>query len=319
MNRIAITMGDPAGIGAEIVLKSLSILTAKSIPVVVGDIKVFDQVCSRLPSLPRFSFKHPGSGSPGDVEFSDLGYIDTVEPGLSDGRCGEASYKYIMEALKLVFTGEASALVTCPISKASLSMAGIPFPGHTELLAHAGGVDSYVMMLANPKIRVSLVTIHIPLATVPAEITEEKVFRCIRITTRSLQERFSIKNPSIKVCGLNPHAGEKGIIGHEEDGIIRAISRAQSMGMDATGPYPADSVFHHIDCDAYIAMYHDQGLIPVKTIDFERTVNITLGLPFVRTSPGHGTGFDIAGKGTANPTSLIEAYRMAEIMADPPR
>jgi 4-hydroxythreonine-4-phosphate dehydrogenase len=170
------------------------------------------------------------------------------------------------------------------------------------------------MMLANPKIRVSLVTIHIPLADVPARITEEKVFRSIAVTCRSLRERFSIDQPAVKVCGLNPHAGEQGMIGHEEEGITRAILRAQEMGMDVTGPYPGDSIFHRIDCDAYVAMYHDQGLIPVKTIDFRRTVNITLGLPFVRTSPGHGTGFDIAGKAAADPTSLIEAYRMAEVM-----
>ena len=318
MKRIAVTMGDPAGIGGEIILKSLSRIAARSIPVVVGDLKVINELTDSLPSLPRFSFKRPGEGSPGDVEFLDLGFIDTVRPGFSDGRCGEASYRYILEALKLLFTGDVSALVTCPISKASLRMAGVSFPGHTELLAHMGGVDSCVMMLANPRIRVSLVTIHIPLVDVPAQVSEERVFRCIRITCRSLQERLSIRQPSIKVCGLNPHAGEQGLMGHEEEGISKAIARAQALGMDVTGPYPADSIFHHIDCDAYIGMYHDQGLIPVKTIDFQRTVNITLGLPFVRTSPGHGTGFDIAGKGIANPTSLIEAYKTARVMTDPP-
>jgi 4-hydroxythreonine-4-phosphate dehydrogenase len=314
MNRIAVTMGDPAGIGAEIIVRSLPRIVAHSIPVVIGDMAVIDGLCARLPSLPRPDFKEPGRGTLKDVEFVDLGLIDTVEPGRSDGRCGNASYRYIDEALKRVFTGEASAIVTCPISKVSLRLAGIPFPGHTELLAHVAGVDSYVMMLANPAIRVSLVTIHIPLKDVPARITEERVFRTIAITGRSLRESFSIQRPVVKVCGLNPHAGEKGVIGHEEETITRAILRAQRMGMDVTGPYPGDSAFHHIDCDAYVAMYHDQGLIPVKTIDFKRTVNVTLGLPFVRTSPGHGTGFDIAGKGIADPTSLIEAYRTAEVM-----
>lgn len=195
-------------------------------------------------------------------------------------------------------------------------MAGIPFPGHTEMLAHFGGVDSCVMMLANPKIRVSLVTIHIPLNKVPAAVTEQGVFDCIRITCRSLEQRLSLKKPFIKVCGLNPHAGEQGIMGHEEAAIARAVDRARSLGVNVSGPFPADSLFHSIDCDAYIAMYHDQGLIPVKTLDFERTVNITFGLPFVRTSPGHGTGFDIAGQGRADPTSLIEAYRTAFAMID---
>lgn len=309
-------MGDPAGIGCEIILKSFPAITKNSIPVIIGDIKAFDLLYSTAPSLPRHSFKMFGHGKPGEAEFIDLNYMGKIEPGLSDGHCGEASYRYIIEALKLVFTGDADALVTCPISKASLSMAGIGFPGHTELLARMGCVEDFVMMLANPTIRVSLVTIHIPLIDVPGQITSRSVFNCAMITWRSLKERFGIKNPSVKVCGLNPHAGEGGVIGHEEYFIKEAIRQAQSAGMDITGPYPGDSIFHHIDCDAYIAMYHDQGLIPVKTIDFERTVNITLGLPYVRTSPGHGTGFDIAYKGTANPSSLINAYRTAESMID---
>lgn len=246
----------------------------------------------------------------------DLGRISAVNPGASDAACGRASFEYIVEALKLVFTGRCQALVTCPISKASMHTAGIPFPGHTELLAHFGGVDSYVMMLANPAIRVSLVSIHVPLNKVPGMITERSVFDCIRITTRSLEQRLSLKNPFIKVCGLNPHAGEQGLMGNEEEVIVRAIERARAIGINASGPFPADSLFHRVDCDAYIAMYHDQGLIPVKTVDFERTVNITLGLPFVRTSPGHGTGFDIAGHGLADPTSFIEAYKTACEMVD---
>jgi len=315
MNRIAVTMGDPAGIGGEIILKAAPRLAGRSIPVIIGDMRVFDELRSGPTSLTLPSFKGLGQGSRGDLEFLDLGFIHTVKPGLSDSHCGEASYRYIREALKLIFTGEVSAIVTCPISKASLRLAGLPFPGHPELLAHAAGMDSCVMMLANPRIRVSLVTIHIPLKDVPARITEEEVFRTIVITGRSLRESFSIERPVIKVCGLNPHAGEQGVIGDEEEHISRAILRARRTGMDVSGPYPGDSLFHHIDCDAYIAMYHDQGLIPVKTTDFRHTVNVTLGLPFVRTSPGHGTGFDIAGRGIADPASLVEAYRTAEAMA----
>ena len=268
-------------------------------------------IYASLPFLPRHSFKSPGHGRAGDIEFLDLARIDALVPGSSDADCGHASFEYIIEALKLVITGRASAIVTCPISKASLSMAGISFPGHTEMLAHYGGVDSYIMMLANPVMRVSLVTIHIPLNKVPSRITGHAVFDCIRITSRSLEQRFSLKRPLIKVCGLNPHAGEQGIMGREEDMIAEAIDRARSIGINVSGPFPADSLFHRVDCDAYIAMYHDQGLIPVKTVDFARTVNITFGLPFVRTSPGHGTGFDIAGQGRADPTSFIEAYRTA--------
>jgi 4-hydroxythreonine-4-phosphate dehydrogenase len=171
------------------------------------------------------------------------------------------------------------------------------------------------MMMANRKMRVSLVTIHIPLKDVPEEITVERVFRCITITYHFLKAYCGINGPLIKVCGLNPHAGEQGIIGSEEDAIHGAINRAESLGIKVTGPFPADTLFHAVDCDAYVAMYHDQGLIPVKTIDFKRTVNITLGLPFIRTSPGHGTGYDIAGKGIADPSGLIEAYHVAEEMS----
>lgn len=314
LHRIAITMGDPAGIGAEIIAKSLRFLPGRTIPVIVGDTAIFRNVQSYVPSVPRYAFRKPGRGNAGDIEFLDLGSLKSVTPGQSDEYCGSASYNYIIEALKLVFSGSAQAVVTCPISKASLNMAGIPFPGHTELLAHYGGVDTYVMMLANPKIRVSLATIHIPLDDVPSRINSDTVFECIRITYLSIRDLFGIKKPFLKVCGLNPHAGEKGMMGSEESRIIQAINRVRSLDMNVAGPYPADSLFHHIDCDAYIAMYHDQGLIPVKTLDFEKTVNITLGLPFVRTSPGHGTGFDIAGRGVANPASLIEAYRTAEMM-----
>jgi 4-hydroxythreonine-4-phosphate dehydrogenase len=168
------------------------------------------------------------------------------------------------------------------------------------------------MMMANPRLKVSLVTIHVPLKDVPSLIESENVFRCIAVTFRALKDDFGIRTPYLKVCGLNPHAGEQGIMGGEEAAISAAINRAKASGMRVEGPFPADSLFHRRDCDAYVAMYHDQGLTPLKTMDFARTVNITLGLPFVRTSVGHGTGLDIAGKGVADPRSLIEAYRTAE-------
>ena len=170
------------------------------------------------------------------------------------------------------------------------------------------------MMMAAKRLRVCLVTIHVPLKDVPSLIDQERVFKCIAVTARSLEDDFGLSAPRIKVCGLNPHAGEQGVIGTEEEGVTEAIVRAKKAGISVEGPFPADSLFHKIDCDAYVAMYHDQGLIPVKTTDFARTVNVTLGLPFVRTSVGHGTGLDIAGKGLADPTSLIEAYRLAESM-----
>ena len=308
-------MGDPAGIGGEVILKALPQLCRKSIPVIVGDFRVLDQLASGLFRDRRLDFKGLGEARTGEAEFIDLGIItENVQFGSIAPLHGHAAYRYIIEALKLTFFNEVSAIVTCPINKTAINLAGIRFVGHTELLAHYGGVTDYVMMMVARSFRVSLVTIHIPVRAVPAEITVEKVFKCIALTDASLKEHFRIEAPRIKVCGLNPHAGEQGVIGDEEERIREAVTRARSLAMRVEGPFPADTLFHKIDCDAYIAMYHDQGLIPVKTINFTKTVNITLGLPFIRTSVGHGTGFDIAGTGKADPTSFIEAYKTAERM-----
>jgi 4-hydroxythreonine-4-phosphate dehydrogenase len=307
-------MGDPAGIGAEVILKSLGTIGENSIPVIVGDRRVIDSLSNPLFPNKKLPFQGLKQGRLENVEFVDLNIVDKPEFGVVNAAYGAASYQYIVEALKLISSGDVSAIVTCPINKAAIRSADIPFVGHTELLAHFGGVKDYVMMMANRNMRVSLVTIHVPLRDVPGLITVERVLTCISVTCRSLQADFKIGAPRVKVCGLNPHAGEQGLMGSEEAVIREAVSLARSRGMDVEGPYPADTLFHKIDCDAYVAMYHDQGLIPVKTLDFERTVNITLGLPFVRTSPGHGTGYDIAGKGIANPSGLIEAYRVAESM-----
>jgi len=315
MKRIVVTMGDPAGIGGEIIIKALPRICRQSIPVIVGDLDVMRQAQDALFGRGGCGFKPFGDGSPGDAEFIDLGIIKAAGFGTTGPAFGEASFRYIIEGLKLIFAGEASAIVTCPINKKAVHSAGIKFTGHTELLAHYGGVTEYVMMMANRAMKVSLATIHIPLKDVAASITAGSIFRTIMITYGSLQRYFGIQKPYIKVCGLNPHAGEQGVIGKEEGVIDEAIGLARAAGIHAEGPFPADTLFHKRDCDAYIAMYHDQGLIPVKTIDFSKTVNITLGLPFIRTSPGHGTGFDIAGKGVADPASLIEAYRAAETMS----
>lgn len=305
-------MGDPAGIGGEIICKSFGFIGKHSIPVIIGDISVIRDMESRLGLKNRIVFKRFKEGKRGDVEFIDMGLVKDLTYGVSLAQYGRASYEYIMEGLRIIGKGDATAIVTCPINKASIKKAGIDFPGHTEILADFSGVKKYVMMMANRRMRVSLVTIHIPLKDVPPEITEQNVLSCIEVTNKSLIERFRIENPKIKVCGLNPHAGEQGIMGNEEEEIVKAIDEAKTSGINVDGPFPADTLFHKVDCDAFVAMYHDQGLIPVKTMDFKRTVNITLGLPFVRTSPGHGTGFDIAGKGIADPSGLIEAYRVAE-------
>ncbi len=309
-------MGDPAGIGGELILKALEKLAARSIPVIVGDSTVL-KGARHLFNGATPKIRPLGQAKRGEAELVDVGAVKgKVSFGKSDAACGAASYRYLQEVLKLIFSGRVSAVVTCPISKKSIRAAGAPFPGHTELFAHYAGVSDFVMMMQNRRLRVCLVTIHIPLRDVPALVTPERVFGCIALTHRALKIDFGIQSPRIKVCGLNPHAGEQGVIGDEEWAITEAVNRAKAARMAVEGPIPADSLFHAPDCDACVAMYHDQGLIPVKTIDFPGTVNITLGLPFVRTSVGHGTGFDIAGKGVADPTSLIEAYRVAEFMAD---
>jgi 4-hydroxythreonine-4-phosphate dehydrogenase len=290
-------------------------LCGSSIPVIVGDGFVLERALRYLPRGKRVSLRPFPEASAGEAELLDLRLLKEARPGATDGRYGEASYRYILEALKLVFNGAASAVVTCPISKASLRLAGIDFPGHTELLAHFGGVTDFVMMMANRTMRVALVTIHVSLREVPSLLTADRILSTIRMTHHSLAMYFGIGKPRIKVCGLNPHAGEGGIMGTEERFIEEAVDRARRLSISAEGPFPADTLFHRRDCDAYVAMYHDQGLIPVKTVDFPKTVNITLGLPFIRTSPGHGTGFDIAGKGLADPTGLVEAYRVAWRMA----
>ena len=294
-------------------MKALEKLCLRSIPVIIGDRYALDALMGQLFRGKALMVKPLGQARAGEAELLDPAPVrEEFRAGQSDAACGAASYRYLREALKLIFSGDVAGVVTCPINKKSIHAAGIPFIGHTELLAHYGGVTDYVMMMVNRRLRVSLVTIHIPLKAVPAQIEPGRVWRCIAITARALKDDFGIPSPCLKVCGLNPHAGEEGVIGDEERAITDAISRARTSGIDVEGPFAADSLFHKPDCDAYIAMYHDQGLVPVKTLDFARTVNITLGLPFVRTSVGHGTGLDIAGKGQADPTSLIEAYRAAE-------
>jgi len=305
-------MGDPAGIGGELILKAVERLAQSSIPVVIGDISVLERLRSRLFQGRAPAFRPLHEGSPGSPELVQGSSMGDVRFGVSDASCGKASYEYILEALRLLFAGEVAAVVTCPINKKSIRAAGAPFVGHTEMLAHYGGAADYVMMMAAGPLRVSLATIHVPLRQAPVLITAERVFKTIAVTARSLEGDFGIPAPRIKVCGVNPHAGEQGLMGDEEEAVREGIDWARQNNIRAEGPFSADSLFHKVDSDAYVAMYHDQGLIPLKTRAFARTVNITLGLPFVRTSVGHGTGLDIAGKGEADPSSLIEAYRVAE-------
>jgi len=275
---IAVTLGDPGGIGPEIVHRALK-----------------DPQIKKLAQWRIFGF--------------------TSQKKLLPWQAGELSLVALEEALKAIDRGECQALVTAPISKDHIHRTGFEFPGHTEFLAHHFRAKKHVMMFVSPKLKVSLVTIHEPISKLSTLITKQRVLDTIALTHESLKKDFKIARPKIAVCGLNPHAGEKGLFGNEDTKeILPAVKQACRKGMKVVGPLPADTLFHQAaegKYDAVIAMYHDQGLIPVKTLDFHRGVNMTLGLPIVRTSPDQGCAFDIAGKGLANPQSMKEAMKLA--------
>lgn len=275
---IALTLGCPRGIGAEIVQKAVKALNGK-------------------------------------YRFRLFGDPELTHAGLTPAEAGRLSFSYLEEATTAVMNGECSALVTAPINKGHWNTAGVEFTGHTEYLAARTGTQNPVMMLANDKLKVSLATIHIRLADVARSLTQDKIISAVTRTDEFLKVVHGIAKPRIAVTSLNPHIGDGGFLGNEESLVITpAIARLNESGILASGPFSADSIFAVTlegKYDAVVAMYHDQGLAPVKTIDLKRTVNITLGLPIVRTSPDHGTAENIAGKGIADPSSLITAIEMA--------
>ncbi|MFC3267140.1 4-hydroxythreonine-4-phosphate dehydrogenase PdxA, partial [Camelimonas abortus] len=244
-------------------------------------------------------------------------------PGQPDPANGPAAIAAIRAAVALALAGDVSGVVTCPIAKSLLYACGFAHPGHTEFLAalcaDGGAAPTPVMMLWCPELAVVPATIHMPLAEVPRRLTTELLVETARITARDLQRRFGVARPRLAVAGLNPHAGEGGTLGHEDAAVVApAVAALQAMGVDARGPLPADSMFHaraRAGYDAAICMYHDQALIPIKTLAFDEGVNVTLGLPIIRTSPDHGVAFDIAGRGVARPDSLVAALRLAARLA----
>jgi len=314
-------MGDPAGIGPEVILKALLQADVYQVcrPIVVGDINVLKMVSKKLGPLSFHTIETPSevAGSPGLVDVISVSNLkrDSFVPGRPTVPGGKAMVDYIIKAVNFNKDGQVSAMVTCPISKELMHKAGYRFDGHTELLANLTNTRDYGMMLANESLRVSLVTIHCALKEVPQRLNKGLILKIIRLTYRALEEDFAIKRPHVAVAGLNPHAGEAGLFGLEDKEIIQpAVDEAKTEGLLVDGPFPADTIFYHAingKFDAVVAMYHDQGLIPVKLLDFSDSVNITLGLPIVRTSVDHGTAYDIAGKGVADPSSLIAAIRMA--------
>ena len=323
--RITITMGDPAGIGPEVILKTLLQGDVYQIcrPIVLGDINVLRMVSKKLGPLSFHTIETPSevTGNPGLVDVISVSNLkrDSFIPGRPTVPGGKAMVDYIIKAVDFNKDGQVSAMVTCPISKELMHKAGYRFDGHTELLANLTNTRDYGMMLANESLRVSLVTIHCALKEVPQRLNKGLILKTIRLTYRTLEEDFAIKKPHVAVAGLNPHAGEAGLFGLEDKEIIQpAVDEAKTEGLLVDGPFPADTIFYHAingKFDAVVAMYHDQGLIPVKLLHFSDSVNITLGLPIVRTSVDHGTAYDIAGKGVADPSSLIAAIRMATKIA----
>jgi 4-hydroxythreonine-4-phosphate dehydrogenase len=318
--RIAITMGDPAGIGPEIIAKALLMPDIYEVcrPVVLGDIGCLEIASKGVGFLSFQGILTPSevTGRQGIIDVMPLSDLkSSVSPGTPTRNGGKAMVTYILKAVELATSGQVSAMVTCPISKELMHKAGYQFEGHTELLAHLTGAKDYVMMLAGDRLRVSLVTIHCPLAEVPGRLTKDLIVKTISVTYRSLKRDFGIDKPRVAVAALNPHAGESGLFGNEDKTIVGpAVEAARDSGFPVEGPFPADTIFYHASTgryDAVVAMYHDQGLIPLKMLHFSDAVNITLGLPIIRTSVDHGTAYDIAGKGVADPSSLIAAIKMA--------
>ncbi|MFP5447738.1 MAG: 4-hydroxythreonine-4-phosphate dehydrogenase PdxA [Alphaproteobacteria bacterium] len=326
---LAVSLGDPAGIGPEIVVKAWSALrhTGPAF-LVVGDL---NQVIA-APGGASGLVRRISTAEDAARTFSqalpviDIPLLEPVVAGVPSPRAAKAVIAWIETAVGLALSGAVGGVVTAPIAKESLYGAGFAFPGHTEFLGELtlshryDGARGPVMMLAAPGLRVSLVTVHTPLAEVPASLTVEKIVNAGLVTAQALRRDFGIEQPRLAVAGLNPHAGEGGTIGREELQVVGPAIRAlRDLGVNALGPSPADSLFHEAaraKYDAVLCLYHDQALIPVKMLDFWGGVNITLGLPIVRTSPDHGTAFDIAGRGQARPDSMIAAIRMAQDIAE---
>ncbi len=318
---IGITLGDPAGIGPEIVAR-LFCEPLEASCIVIGDAAMLHRAIRRLGAgLTIREIETPAQAAcaPGTIDLIAASALpEDLALGRVDARAGGASFDYVQRAIDEVMAGRIAAIVTGPISKEAWAAAGIRYPGHTDLLAARAGVRDYAMMLANDVLRVVLVSIHVALADAVRAVTPQAELRAIRLTHRAVLE-FGIPHPRVAVAGLNPHAGEAGAFGREEIEVIApAIAQARAEGIDATGPFAGDTVFMRArngEFDAVVAQYHDQGLIPIKYLGLDDGVNITLGLPFIRTSPDHGTAFDIAGTGQASPASLRAALRQAVRLA----
>jgi 4-hydroxythreonine-4-phosphate dehydrogenase len=319
MKKLAITMGDPEGIGPEVVVKALHSPEVRKVcsPIIIGNAAVFEEALALLQiPLKLRIIKSPKEA--GRTKHSiDLIHLEAKKRFIKSrptAEGGGASAACIKKAIELALNKQVDGIVTAPISKEGLKMSGFRWPGHTEMLSELTKTKDYAMILVGGPLRVILVTIHTALKNVPDLITRQRILKTIRLARRAC-DMLGIRKPKIAVAGLNPHAGEAGIFGDEETKkIIPAVKSALREGIIVSGPYPPDTIFHKAyrgEVDIVVCMYHDQGLIPLKMIAFDTGVNVTVGLPFVRTSPDHGTAYDIAWKGIANPSSMIEAIKLA--------
>ncbi len=319
---LAISMGDPAGIGPEVVLKAVGAIARRDDApnfVILGDLAVLRETAAQVKDAPALVQWHPGKPLPSDalavLALSDLA-PDSRRHGQPSQQGGDASFRYAETGARMARDGEVDALITAPISKEWWHRAGHRFPGHTELMAKIGRSRNWRMMFAGSELRLALVTVHVGLAKVGGLLSQKNIFDTIVILERHLRENEGAIAPRIGVLGFNPHGGENGLFGDEELRIIEpAIRRAKQNGIKAHGPLAPDTAFvrhdGHFGFDAAVSMYHDQGLIALKTLEFDRAVNVTIGLPFIRTSPDHGTAFDLAGRGVANSSSMISAIDYA--------
>ncbi len=326
--RIAVTMGDPAGVGPEICLRLLASpeMARLCVPVVFGDAAVLRRVADyvQVPlEAPVIAlrdwqdvFQHLNSPAVLDMDCVDA---EAVIPGRVSATCGEAAFRYVTASIDAAMAGQVQGVATAPLNKEALHAAGHKYPGHTEIFAERMGAERSCMMQYSEEVTCSFVTVHVGYADVPGLLTQSRILEVLELTSDAL-ERIRGRKPRLLVCGLNPHAGENGLFGNREEEriIVPAMEQARAKGIDVTGPVPPDTAFTPARRKAYdgvVCMYHDQGHIPVKMIAFDSAVNTTLGLPVIRTSVDHGTAFDIAWQGKASPSSLYSAVRLAARLA----
>ncbi len=323
---IAITMGDAAGIGPEIIVKALS---NKEIyqhcrPLVIGDINMLqraERIVQTGLSMKKVETPQEGNYEYGTIDCLDMGLLpDNLPFGEIDPRAGDAAYRYVEKAVDLALAKEVAVICTAPLNKEALHQGGHNYPGHTEILAKLTHTKRFAMMFCSEQLNVILVTIHVGLLDSVKLITPENVYDTILLANGAMSKKITNRKPRVVVCGINPHAGEHGLFGYgeEEEKIVPAIERAAKEGIDVVGPLPADTAFYLArrgDYDIVVAMNHDQGLGPIKVLGIEKSVNITVGLPFIRTSVDHGTAFNIAGTGKADAQNMEEAIRQAWILS----